>query len=123
MNVNDKIREVAKETEALVEENKRLEDSLRKQRHLKDEYKQMADEAVAQVQDLRELPNAQQQKLNDIHEASAKAHYEAELWQKRYEAIEKCIQDRLEITPASIPYDNVRLMLKAIKRHDLHGLD
>lgn len=147
MNVNDKIREVAKETEALVEENKRLEDSLRKQRHLKDEYKQMADEAVGQVQDLREpskeqqqtiarnvelqadneklreLSKAQQQKLNNIHEEAAKAHYEAELWQKRFEAIEKCIQDRLEITPASIPYDNVRLMLKAIKRHDLHGLD
>lgn len=133
MNINDKIREVAKETEALVEENKRLEDNLRKQRHLKDEYKQMADEAVGQVQDLRdiqtnneklrELVIAQQDKLNSIYEESAKAQYEAELWQKRFEAIEKCIQDRLEITPASIPYDNVRLMLKAIKRHDLHGLD
>lgn len=54
MNVNDKLREVAKETEALVEEIKRLEDSLRKQHHLKNEYKQMADEAIAQVQELRE---------------------------------------------------------------------
>lgn len=54
MNINDKLREVAKETEALVEEIKRLEDSLRKQHHLKNEYKQMADEAIAQVQELRE---------------------------------------------------------------------
>lgn len=71
---------------------------------------------------LRELVIAQQDKLNDIYEASAKAHYEAELWQKRYESIEQCVQNRLEITPASIPYDNVRIMLKSIKRLDLHVL-
>lgn len=133
---NDAQHMIVKNIE-LQEENKKLEGSLRKQRHLKDEYKQMAEEAIAQVQDLREpkdgaadenenlkeLSKAQQQKLNDIYEASAKAHYEAELWQKRYEAAEQYIKDRLEITPASIPYDNVRMVLNAIKKHDLHELD
>lgn len=54
MNINDKLREVAKETEALVEEIKKLEQRLRIQQHMKNEYKQMADEAIAQAQDLRE---------------------------------------------------------------------
>lgn len=72
---------------------------------------------------LRELARAQQDKLNNIYESSAKAQYEAELWQKRYEAVEQYIQERLEITPASIPYDNVRLVLNAIKTHDLHELN
>lgn len=54
MNINDKMREVAKETEMLVEENKRLEQMVSTQRRMKDEYKQMADEAIAQVQELRE---------------------------------------------------------------------
>ena len=72
---------------------------------------------------LRELARAQQDKLNSIYEASAKAQYEAELWQKRYEAVEQYIQERLEITPASIPYDNIRLTLDGIKRHDLHELN
>lgn len=72
---------------------------------------------------LRELARAQQDKLNSIYESSAKAQYEAELWQKRYEAAEQYIKDRLEITPASIPYDNVRIVLNAIKTHDLHELD
>lgn len=133
---NDAQHMIARNVE-LQEENKKLEGNLRKQRNLKDEYKQMADEAIAQVQDLREpkdgaadenenlkeLSKAQQQKLNDIYENSAKAQYEAELWQKRYEAAEQYIKDRLEITPASIPYDNVRMVLNAIKKHDLHELD
>lgn len=72
---------------------------------------------------LRELARAQQDKLNSIYESSAKAQYEAELWQKRYEAVEQYIQERLEITPASIPYDNIRLTLDGIKRHDLHELN
>lgn len=72
---------------------------------------------------LRELARAQQDKLNSIYESSAKAQYEAELWQKRYEAAEKYVKERLEITPASIPYDNVRMVLNAIKTHDLHELD
>lgn len=54
MNINDKIREVAKEAEALVEENKRLEQMVSIQRHLKDEYKQIAHEAVMKVQESRE---------------------------------------------------------------------
>lgn len=69
---------------------------------------------------LRELLRAQQDRLNSIYESSAKAQYEAELWQKRYEAAEQYIKDRLEITPASIPYDNMRLALRRIKRYDLH---
>lgn len=72
---------------------------------------------------LRELARAHQDRLNSIYESSAKAQYEAELWQKRYEAAEQYIKDRLEITPASIPYDNVRMVLNAIKTHDLHELD
>lgn len=72
---------------------------------------------------LRELTRGQQDRLNSIYESSAKAQYEAELWQKRYEAAEQYIKDRLEITPASIPYDNVRLALSAIKRYDLHEFD
>ncbi|MDW4457586.1 hypothetical protein QI052_07165 [Staphylococcus saprophyticus] len=72
---------------------------------------------------LRELTRGQQDRLNSIYESSAKAQYEAELWQKRYEAAEQYIKDRLEITPASIPYDNVRMVLNAIKKHDLHELD
>ena len=72
---------------------------------------------------LRELARAQQDKLNSIYESSAKAQYEAELWQKRYEAIEQYIQERLEITPASIPLDNVRLALHRIEQRDLHELN
>lgn len=76
MNVNDKIREVAKETEALVEENKKLEDSLRKQRHLKDEYKQMAEEAIAQVQDLREPKDGLRTEVESIaHTVNSLAQY------------------------------------------------
>lgn len=80
-------------------------------------------ELQADNENLRELARTQQDKLNTIHETSAKAHYEAELWQKRYEAAERYIQERLEITPASIPYDNVRMVLNAIKTHDLHELN
>lgn len=72
---------------------------------------------------LRELARAQQDKLNNIYESSAKAQYEAKLWQKRYEAIEQYIQERLEITPASIPLDNVRLALHRIEQRDLHELN
>lgn len=80
-------------------------------------------ELQADNERLRGLARAQQKRLNTIYEASAKAQYEAELWQKRYEAIEQYIQERLEITPASIPYDNVRITLAGIKRHDLHELN
>lgn len=80
-------------------------------------------ELQADNEKLRELAKAQQDRLNSIYESSAKAQYEAELWQKRYEAAEQYIKDRLEITPASIPYDNVRMVLNAIKKHDLHELD
>lgn len=80
-------------------------------------------ELQADNEKLRELAKAQQDRLNSIYESSAKAQYEAELWQKRYEAAEQYIKDRLEITPASIPYDNVRMVLNAIKKRDLHELD
>ena len=80
-------------------------------------------ELQADNENLRELARTQQDKLNNIHETSAKAQYGAELWQKRYEAAEQYIQERLEITPASIPYDNVRMVLNAIKTHDLHELN
>lgn len=80
-------------------------------------------ELQAENEKLRDLAREQQDRFNSIYESSAKAQYEAELWQRRYEAAEKYIKDRLEITPASIPYDNVRMVLNAIKKHDLHELD
>lgn len=80
-------------------------------------------ELQAENEHLRELTKAHRGKLNNIYEASAKAQYEAELWQKRYGAIEAYIQEKLEITPASIPYDNVRLALNVIKRYDLHDFN
>lgn len=87
-------------------------------------------ELQADNERLRGLARAQQKKLNSIYESPSKAQYEAELWQKRYEAAERYIQERLEITPdrletapASLPYDSVRMVLNAIKKHDLHELD
>jgi len=71
---------------------------------------------------LEELARAQQDKLNNIYEASAKAQYEADLWRKRYGAVEQYVQERLEITPASIPYDNMRLALIRFNNLDLHEL-
>ncbi|QQS85532.1 nucleoside 2-deoxyribosyltransferase [Staphylococcus carnosus] len=89
------------------------------------EYKarKLREQKNADKDKLRELLRAQQDRLNSVYETSAKAQYEAELWQKRFEAAEQYIKDRLEITPASIPYDNVRIMLKSIKTQDLHELD
>lgn len=102
-----------------------LDDISQKLKSIENEMQQTVAKNVelqAYNKQLRELVIAQQDKLNSIYENAAKAHYEAELWQKRYETIEQCVQNRLEITPASIPYDNVRIMLKSIKRLDLHGL-
>lgn len=73
-------------------------------------------------EDLRELARAQQDKLNNIYEASAKAQYEAKLWEYRYKSIENWVQGRLKITPASIQYDNMRLALISFKKSDLHEL-
>lgn len=64
----------------------------------------------------------QQSKLSHIYEASAKAQYEADLWRKRFERIEDFVAYKLEITPASIPYDNMRLALLSFKKLDLHEL-
>ncbi|UXU53186.1 hypothetical protein [Staphylococcus arlettae] len=80
-------------------------------------------ELQADNEHLRELARAQQNRLNNIYESSAKAQYDAELWRKRYEAVEQYIQERLEITPASIPLDNVRLALHRIEQRDLHELN
>ncbi|MDW4523722.1 hypothetical protein QI034_07590 [Staphylococcus saprophyticus] len=103
-----------------------LDDITQKLKSIEDYAQSMIEKNVelqAYNKQLRELAIAQQDKLNSIHESAAKAQYEAELWQKRYEAAEQYIKDRLEITPASIPYDNVRMVLNAIKKHDLHELD
>ncbi|MFQ3905474.1 hypothetical protein ABLV94_07240 [Staphylococcus sp. Mo2-7] len=48
---------------------------------------------------LRELARAQQDKLNNIYEASARAQHEAKLWEYRYRHIERRVRGRLEITP------------------------
>lgn len=66
MNINDKIREVAKETEALVEENKKLEERLRIQRHLKEEYMQIAHEAIMKGQGLIEPKDGLRTEVEDI---------------------------------------------------------
>lgn len=73
-------------------------------------------------EDLRELARAQQDKLNNIYEASAKAQYEAKLWEYRYKSIENWVQGQLKMTPASIQYDNMRLTLIKFKKFDLHEL-
>jgi len=103
-----------------------LDDITQKLKSIENEAQQTIAKNVelqADNEKLRELAKAQQDRLNNIYETSAKAQYEAELWQKRYEAAEKYVKERLEITPASIPYDNVRMVLNAIKTHDLHELD
>lgn len=64
----------------------------------------------------------QQNKLSHIYEASAKAQYDALLWQKRYERIEDFIAFKLELTPASLPYMRVRFELIELKKRELHEL-
>lgn len=71
---------------------------------------------------LEELARAQQDRLNNIYEASAKAQYEAKLWEERYRYIEHWVQKRLEITPASIQYDRMRLKMLHAKKLDLHEI-
>lgn len=71
---------------------------------------------------LEELARAQQDRLNNIYEASAKAQYEAKLWVERYRYIERWVQKRLEITPASIQYDRMRLKMLHAKKLDLHEI-
>lgn len=76
MNINDKIREVAKEAEELIEENKRLEQMVSIQRHLKDEYKQIAHEAIMKVQELREPKDGLRTEVEDIaHTLNSIAQY------------------------------------------------
>lgn len=71
---------------------------------------------------LEELARAQQDRLNNIYEESAKAQYESKLWEYRYKSIENWVQARLEITPASIQYDSMRLALIRFKKLGLHEL-
>ncbi|PUZ34230.1 hypothetical protein BUY27_08800 [Staphylococcus cohnii] len=71
---------------------------------------------------LEELARAQQERLNNIYEASAKAQYEASLWRKRFEAVESYVALKLEMTPASAPYMRVMLELKELKKRELHEL-
>ncbi|XVL42670.1 hypothetical protein ABLW00_07990 [Staphylococcus equorum] len=71
---------------------------------------------------LEELARAQQDKLNNIYEASAKAQYEADLWRKRFEAIERYIDLKLEITPGSDQYRKVAIQFKEQMKKDLHEL-
>lgn len=69
---------------------------------------------------LKELARAQQEKLNSIYESSAKAQYEADLWHKRFEAIESYIDLKLEITPGSDQYRKVAVQLKEQLKKDLY---
>lgn len=71
---------------------------------------------------LEELASAQQDRLNNIHEASAKAQYEADLWRKRFEAVESYIVLKLEMTPGSDQYRKVAIQIKEQMKKDLHEL-
>lgn len=60
-NIDEKLKSIKNDAQHMIArnvelqaENKKLEGSLRIQRHLKDEYKQIAHEAIAQVQGLGE---------------------------------------------------------------------
>lgn len=71
---------------------------------------------------LEELASAQQERLNNIYEASAKAQYEADLWRKRFEAVESYVALKLEMTPGSDQYRKVAVQLKEQMKKDLHEL-
>lgn len=71
---------------------------------------------------LEELARAQQDKLNNIYEASAKAQYEASLWRKRFEAVESYVALKLEMTPGSDQYRKVAIQIKEQMKKDLHEL-
>ena len=71
---------------------------------------------------LEELASAQQDKLNNIYEASAKAQYEASLWRKRFEAVESYLDFKLEMTPGSDQYRKVAIQIKEQLKKDLHEL-
>lgn len=71
---------------------------------------------------LEELARAQQDRLNNIYEASAKAQYEASLWRKRFEAVESYVALKLEMTPGSDQYRKVAIQIKEQMKKDLHEL-
>lgn len=71
---------------------------------------------------LEELARAQQDKLNNIYEASARAQYEADLWRKRFEAVESYVALKLEMTPGSDQYRKVAIQIKEQMKKDLHEL-
>ncbi|MFF5907872.1 hypothetical protein [Staphylococcus cohnii] len=71
---------------------------------------------------LKELARAQQDRLNNIYEASAKAQYEADLWRKRFEAVESYVALKLEMTPGSDQYRKVAIQIKEQMKKDLHEL-
>lgn len=71
---------------------------------------------------LEELARAQQDRLNNIYEASAKAQYEADLWRKRFEAVESYVALKLEMTPGSDQYRKVAIQIKEQMKKDLHEL-
>lgn len=71
---------------------------------------------------LEELARAQQDRLNNIYEASAKAQYEASLWRKRFEAVERYLDFKLEMTPGSDQYRKVAIRIKEQMKKDLHEL-
>lgn len=71
---------------------------------------------------LEELARAQQDRLNNIYEASAKAQYEASLWRKRFEAVESYLDFKLEMAPGSDQYRKVGLQIKEQLKKDLHEL-
>ncbi|MGX0001470.1 hypothetical protein [Staphylococcus cohnii] len=79
-------------------------------------------ELQADNERLRGLARAQQSRLNSIYESSAKAQYEADLWRKRFEAVESYLDFKLEITPGSDQYRKVAIQIKEQMKKDLHEL-
>lgn len=68
----------------------------------------------------QDITKSQQEKLNHIYESTAKAHYEAELWERRFKKTKSYIENRLEFTPASIPYRNVHVYMSTVSKQDLN---
>lgn len=66
MSINDKIREVAKETEELVEENKKLEQKINHHRHMIEEYKQIADESLGELIELRKVNDQMREEADSL---------------------------------------------------------
>lgn len=82
-NIDEKLKSIKNDAQYMLArnvelqaENEKLEQRLRIQRHLKDEYKQIAHEAIMKMQDLREPKNGLRTEVESIaHTLNSLAHY------------------------------------------------